>query len=194
MRAEEQTPLPKKSQSKGGTIMKLNETIKRRLPFAAAVIISSLAQGPALMAQNNLFQQSCTDSTLQGDYGFAVSGMKPSSMGGPMETMIGTAMTRFDGSGNLTQTDNIHGSISGYPAPDRPGTGTYTVNPDCTGVMTINAPGSPPLTGRIVVVDNGNEVRVAIVNPLTVMVTSNGRRVTPPLLDGGVFLLSVPGK
>jgi len=38
-------------------------------------------------------------------------------------------MTTFDGNGNLTQTDNIHGSISGYTAPDRQGTGTYSLKP-----------------------------------------------------------------
>ena len=105
-----------------------------------------------------------------------------------MEMIIGTAMTNFDGSGNLSQTDNIHGSIDGFPTPDRPGTGKYSINADCTGTMTINAAGSPPLTARIVVVDNGNEVRAAIVDPVTVMVTSNGRRVAPPSQNGEIIV------
>jgi hypothetical protein len=96
-----------------------------------------------------------------------------------METVVGVAMTNFDGNGNLTQTDNIHGSISGYTTPDRPGTGTYNVNPDCSGTMQLSSPGSPTLTLRIVVVDKGSEVRTAVVAPAPVMVTSNGRRTTP---------------
>jgi len=94
-----------------------------------------------------------------------------------METVVGVALTNFDGNGNLTQTDNIHGSISGFPAPDRAGTGTYSINADCTGTMTLDNAGAPPLTLRIVVVDNGSEVRTAVVSPLAVMVSSNGRRV-----------------
>jgi hypothetical protein len=88
-------------------------------------------------------------------------------------------LTTFDGNGNLTQNDNIHGSISGYTAPDRQGTGTYSLNPDCSGTMQVSSPGSPTLTLRIVVVDRGSEVRTAVVAPAPVMVTSNGRRTTP---------------
>jgi hypothetical protein len=33
--------------------------------------------------------------------------------------------------GNFTQVDNIHGSVTGW-VPNRPGSGTYQVNPDCT--------------------------------------------------------------
>jgi hypothetical protein len=43
--------------------------------------------------------------------------------------------------------------------------------------MTLSSPGSPTLTLAIVVVDNGDEVRTAVVDPPPVMVSSNGRRV-----------------
>lgn len=50
--------------------------------------------------------------------------------------------------------------------------------------MTLSSSGSPTLTLQIVVVDDGNEVRTAVVAPAPVMVTSNGRRVvTRPVLD-----------
>ena len=140
----------------------------------------------------------CTNATLDGDYGFIVTGMRPSAPGGPIEMIVGVAMTHFDGNGNLTQTDNIHGSISGFPAPDRKGTGTYSINADCSGTMTLSNPGAPTLTLRIVVVDNGNEVRAAVVDPTAtvtagspapqVMVTSNGRRVTPRALGRGIIV------
>lgn len=145
---------------------------------------------PAVWAQESPFQNVCTNATLEGDFGFTVTGTRPSAPtpGAPVETIVGVAMTNFDGNGNLTQTDNIHGSVNGFPAPDRKGTGTYTINADCTGTMTLTSPGSPTLTLRIVVVDDGNEVRTAVVDPTAnvrpatpapqVMVTSNGRRVT----------------
>jgi hypothetical protein len=93
----------------------------------------------------------------------------------------------FDGNGNLTQTDNIHGSITGLATPNRAGTGTYTINADCTGTMKLINTDAPPLTVAIVVVDDGSEVRAAVMDPTAivtagttppqVMVTSNSRRV-----------------
>jgi hypothetical protein len=142
---------------------------------------------PAIWAQGGPFQTVCTNATLQGDFGFTITGTRPSSPGGPVETIVGVAMTHFDGNGNLTQTDNIHGSISGAPNPDRPGTGTYSIKSDCTGTMTLSSVGSPTLTLAIVVVDDGNEVRTAVTDPTAivasgatapqVIVMSNGRRV-----------------
>jgi hypothetical protein len=160
--------------------MKLEHNIKRSAQLAGAVVASCLASGQAVIAQNSPFETVCTNATLQGNYGFTVSGMRPTGPGGPVEMIVGTAMTNFDGSGNLTQVDNIHGSLDGFPTPDRPGSGKYSINSDCSGTMTIIAAGSPTLTLRIVVVDNGNEVRAVVVDPVTVMVTSNGRRVAPP--------------
>ena len=156
----------------------------------------------AVWAQNGASQPACSNATLEGSYGFTVTGMRPSGPGGPVETIVGVAMTSFDGNGNLTQTDNIHGSISGFAHPDRPGTGTYTINSDCTGTMTLTSTGAPTLTLRIVVVDDGNEVRTAVVDPTAnvtpgstppqVMVTSNGRRVTGRTPLGGFVFWSKP--
>jgi len=142
----------------------------------------------ALWARDDIYHPACTNATLQGYYGFTITGTRPSAPtpGAAVETIVGVAMTYFDGNGNLTQTDNIHGSITGFPSPDRKGIGTYALNDDCTGTMTLMNEGAPTLTLRIVVVDDGLEVRTAVVNPTAtvtagttppqVMVTSNGRR------------------
>lgn len=150
-------------------------------------LATALLFATAIWAQDGPFQTACTNATLEGDYGFTVTGTRPSAPSGPVETVVGVAMTHFDGNGNFTQTDNIHGSITGLAAPNRQGTGSYTINPDCTGTMKLNNPGSPTLTLAIVVVDDGNEVRAAVMDPTAsviagtsppqVMVTSNGRRV-----------------
>jgi hypothetical protein len=127
----------------------------------------------------------CTDATLHGNYGFTVTGTRPSgptipgSPPPPIEQIVGVALTHFNGDGTFTQTDNIHGSISGYPesAQDRPGSGMYHLEANCSGTMTLKSEGAPvTLTLRIVVVDRGKEVRAAVVAPPPVMVTSNGRR------------------
>lgn len=156
------------------------------MKMTMTMTILLLAAG-AGWAQDYPSEPMCGNGKLSGSYGFVVTGTRPSAPtpGAPIETVVGVAMTQFDGNGNLMQTDNIHGSISGYTAPDRQGTGTYTINPDCTGTMTISSPGSPTLTLSIVVVDDGNEVRTAVVAPPPVMVTSNGRKVWTRVLSGG---------
>lgn len=119
----------------------------------------------------------CSNATLRGDYGFVINGIRPSGPPpAPLEQMIGVAVTHFDGKGNLTQIDNIHGSLSPL-SPDRPGTGTYLIKEDCTGTMTLINTGAPPLELRIVIVDKGKEIRVAVMSPATVLVTSNGRKM-----------------
>lgn len=149
----------------------------------------------AIFAQGSAFETVCTNATLEGDYGFIVTGMRPSAPGGPVEMIVGVALTHFDGNGNLTQTDNIHGSISGLATPNRPGTGSYTINSDCTGTMKLSNTGAPTLTVAIVVVDDGNEVRAAVMDPTAnvqagtsapqVIVTSNGRKVVTRPVSGG---------
>jgi hypothetical protein len=150
-------------------------------------LAAALLSATAIWAQNGPFQAVCTTATIEGDYGFIVTGTRPSAPGGPVETVVGVAMTHFDGNGSFTQTDNIHGSITGLAAPNRQGTGSYTINSDCTGTMKLSNSGSPTLTLAIVIVDDGNEVRAAVMDPTAsvspgtaapqVMVTSNGRRV-----------------
>jgi hypothetical protein len=149
-----------------------------------------LLAASAVGAQSYSYETPCGNDLLAGDYGFTLTGTRPSgpAPGAPIETVVGVAMTHFDGNGNLTQTDNIKGSISGFTTPDRMGSGTYTVNADCSGTMTLSSPGSPTLTLQIVVVDNGNEVRTAVVAPPPVMVTSNGRKVWTRIQVGGFFM------
>jgi hypothetical protein len=91
-------------------------------------------------------------------------------------------MRVFDGDGNFNQVDNVKGAISGWVA-DRPGSGTYTLNADCTGTMTLHITGVPfAIVERVVVVNGGAEYRTAVVQPPAVMVTSTAKRVLPDWL------------
>jgi hypothetical protein len=47
----------------------------------------------------------------------------------------------FDGNGNLTQRDYTGNSVPAEFSPPGQETGTYMVNPDCTGSMVINLNG-----------------------------------------------------
>jgi hypothetical protein len=108
-------------------------------------------------------QGTCSNRTLRGDYGFSIDGQ---ILGGPSPILIrGVALTHFDGDrdGNLSQVDFV--TLNGIPAsPDwRRATGTYDLNPDCTGTMQLDfGGGSPILRLRLVVADRGREIRTVV--------------------------------
>jgi hypothetical protein len=101
----------------------------------------------------------CSNATLGGNYavigdGFVPSGPPPA----PMVPFANMSLMTLDGTGNLTNkiTVSRNGQIS-----QNLDSGTYTVNPDCTGTMAITIP-TPPfqLTFNLVVADmQGNHGR-----------------------------------
>ena len=74
------------------------------------------------------------------------------------------ALTTFDGKGNLTQVD--HYVVAGMPPAEawQPSSGTYTVNANCTGTLTLNVPGNPlsPFNLYFVVIKQGKEIRTVV--------------------------------
>ena len=73
------------------------------------------------------------------------------------------AITMFDGKCGLTQVDFT--TINGVPRWSgwRPVTGSYTVNPDCTGsAELIPSDGSPALKLRLIVVKGGKEIHTVV--------------------------------
>jgi len=103
----------------------------------------------------------CTNHTLHGDYGSAVEGVLLNVPGLPPEAQFrAVVMTHYDGNGNLTTVE--HTVVNGFPLNPGftvAGSGTYTVNPDCTGTEVTNTPNSPvPLNLAFVVVRQGKEI------------------------------------
>jgi hypothetical protein len=118
----------------------------------------------------------CSKETLRGIYGFIVTGVRPTMPGGPQVSIVGTALTTFHGDGTFDQFDNINVNSTEVPfQPDRPGSGTYELKPDCSGTMSLTA-GGVTLELRITVVDHGREVLTAVVTP-HVIVTSDGKKI-----------------
>ncbi|PWT82139.1 MAG: hypothetical protein C5B58_08710 [Acidobacteria bacterium] len=101
----------------------------------------------------------CSNRTLQGSYGFTIDG----TIVGPNIPFRGLALQHYDGHGNITQVDRL---VENGVAPSQewlPGSGTYTVNPDCTGSAVINSQSTPfPIALHFVIVDNGNEIRQVV--------------------------------
>jgi hypothetical protein len=86
--------------------------------------------------------------------------------------MVVAGIRNYDGKGNFTQRDYIGDSLRTRGqtdfAPKGQETGTYTVNPDCTGsdVLNLNVPGTPPPHGVIqvmfVISDGGRHVHEVV--------------------------------
>ena len=102
----------------------------------------------------------CSDRTLKGDYGFALEG----EILGPGLQLRGVVLQHYDGKGNISQVDHI--VTSGQPPMEewRPGSGTYTVNSNCTGSAVIIVPGDPssPVNLHFVVVKDGREIHQVV--------------------------------
>ncbi len=113
----------------------------------------SMAQSEASDAQR--WHKTCSNRTLFGDYGTKLEG----AILGPNLTLRTLVLAHFDGQGNMTSKDYV--VLNGMPPTEewRQLTGTYTVNPDCTGSATVDvASRQPPLKFHFIVVKDGQEI------------------------------------
>ena len=136
--------------------------------ISLVLVTLALAASSAVTAQAG-----CTDLTIKGSYAFTVHGqiLTPN---GPL-LVDGIARTTFDGNGNLTQVDAV--AINGHiPLVWRPGTGTYTVNSDCTGTMTQLGKDELTLHFAILVSQSGNHIHTVVTDP-GFAATSDAERV-----------------
>jgi len=127
----------------------------------------------ALSSKVSAHPNACSNLTIKGTYAFTVHG-QILTPGGPL-FVDGVAKTTFDGYGNLTQVDAV--AVNGNLAEIwRPGTGAYTLNPDCTGMMTIFNQNQPALHLVILVSHSGNLIHTVVADP-GFAVTSDAERV-----------------
>jgi hypothetical protein len=139
----------------------------RNSPFllAVALIVSSPLISHA---------SACSDSTLRGSYAFTIHGSIILPDGSTL-LVDGLAKQTFDGNGNFTQVDAV--AVGGNLPPGwRPGSGTYSVNPDCTGTQTIVIPGNPDVHLQLIVAQSGNTIHQVVIDP-GVAATAEGERV-----------------
>jgi hypothetical protein len=110
----------------------------------------------------------CSIATLQGDYAFSVLSLSP------LNVVVGIG--RFDGKGGFTQIDYPGDRLRTAGTLDfRTGqTGSYSVNPDCTGSQEIdlNVPNVPAGTSHGVihnasVISNGGRSIHGVVAEIT---------------------------
>jgi hypothetical protein len=138
-----------------------NNLISRTMVRAThtTILCFLLASGVSALAQSSDGESGggrCSNRTLNGDYGIALDGTFL-----PSTPFRGVVMQHYDGHGNITQVDHV--VINGMPPAQEwtPGTGTYTVNPDCTGAATLHTPqGTVDL--HFVVVNNGKQINQVV--------------------------------
>jgi hypothetical protein len=128
----------------------------------AVAAVTALGLGIAPMAKAE--GKGCSNATLNGTFAHRASGFEtaPPAIAGPV---AGVGTDTFDGHGGVTSTAtlSLKGNIISVLA-----TGTYNVNPDCTGTYTIqNAGGMTRLV--FVIVDNGNEIQAICIDPGVVL-------------------------
>jgi hypothetical protein len=147
---------------------------------AAAVIVAVGIGGAGVIGANDQDNgkgnsKPCSEATVGGDYGIQIQGTRPAP-GGLTEAVIGIVHRTYDGQGNFTQVSNLKGSITGTN-PDSQSFGTYEVNPDCTGIIRAQPLPGVLIEERMVIVDDGREIRAAVMTPTPVVITSVHQRI-----------------
>jgi hypothetical protein len=79
----------------------------------------------------------------------------PGGQGSPNSPFHGEGLGTFDVAGNFAATFAY--SLNGTGSTDNPYTATYTLNTDCTGLLTAT-PGSGGSNFAFVIVSGGNEI------------------------------------
>jgi hypothetical protein len=140
--------------------------MKRTITPTTLVIVSTVAfaLGIAPRAQADE-HEGCSRATLRGTFGYTSTGTLldtyvPPPLAGPFAEV---GKQTFDGKGKTNATATL--STNGNPATVTV-EGTYTVNPDCTGSMTLHvAPFDSTVHAYFVIDDDRAELRAIVTDP-----------------------------
>jgi hypothetical protein len=117
----------------------------------------------------------CSKATLKGDYAFSVLTIVAAAPVGP-GVVVG--LSTFDGKGGVKQIDfpGNGGTDLDLTAFRTGQTGTYTVNPNCTGFITIDLGPTVGTVTNAFVISNGGQAVHAVIAEFT---APGGASVTP---------------
>src|ERR1700678_2576332 len=149
-----------------------SSTIANTFTIAA---VTALALSIAPTANAQVAQRGCSNASLIGTYAYTGAGtiVSPAAIAGPFAEV---GMQTFDGQGHTTATATASqgGNILQFTI-----TGTYTVNPDCTGTLTLQvAPIGITVPVFIVIDNNWNEFQAIETSP-GVVITRIGHKLYP---------------
>ena len=149
----------------------MRSTFIALLIAAGLAVMAGVALSRQAAAQEARHDEPCDDGTLRGQYGVLVTGVRAI---GPASTeqFVAVGVRTFDGTGQFTDVASFHGAV--LPA-FRGGhvSGTYHVNPDCTGtsIFQLRAP-FPTIESDFVIVDHGRRINEAVMSPQPNIVTA----------------------
>lgn len=105
----------------------------------------------------------CSVNKLHGQYGFKIDGSNVAPAPGKFAAV---GIQTFDGVGNFSATNyiSVDGGVGLFSF-----TGTYTVNSDCTGVMTAHFLGGITSSNYFVLVQDGKQFYTISLDPGSVI-------------------------
>jgi hypothetical protein len=129
-------------------------------------------------AQNeDSFPLTCSSQTIRGSYGISTTGSI--LFGGPVGLVADVGVVTFDGNSGASQTSTV--SLNGTIIHRSSLSGSYTVNPDCTGDLSLVLPaptGTTTSTSQFVIVRNGEELQTIVTGAGRVL-AGNAKRQHP---------------
>ena len=139
--------------------------------FSLAIVVPALCQAQEVPATPvHAHHRGCSVASLKGTYAVRRTGVN-NVVGGPI-AQIGIDIFKGDGTrGFIRSTRSTNGEIQDWA--DFPPSGSYTVDPDCTGSF-FDADGIK--TNNVVVLDGGKRFFLLSVAPDTIT-TEEGERL-----------------
>jgi len=149
----------------------------KRITIAKAFTIAVITALTLSIAPTaNAHDKGCSNATLKGTFAEKDTGFITNPSPAPASLFAGVNLETFDGKGTITATG--FASLDGNGAPQTE-TGTYTVNPDCTGTYEVQiSPGGFTAHAFFVIDDGGNELQIIVTDPGTV-INCIARRLFP---------------
>ena len=159
-------------------LRRVDSARNRWVGTAALGLVTVIAMAGAIDVQPRAAAQAegesrrCSNASLNADYGVLAVGQRalPPFLGGGTEKFVATAMWTFHGDGTfLVQGTGagLHGEVTSIDPAHDGILGTYEVNTNCTGTMQWQPPAPvPPIVHSFVIVDNGRQVKSAVMSPL----------------------------
>jgi hypothetical protein len=135
------------------------KTVLLRSQLAPLLAVSMFYAQSVVAQEQSTGVKECSKTTLSGSFGYSSTGTLldsyvPAPYAGPFGEV---GRQTFDGRGNTsaTATTSSNGNIAPVTVE-----GTYTVNPDCTGSMTLNvSPFDAVVHADFVIDDDGAQLR-----------------------------------
>ena len=140
--------------------------------LAAAIVLPALSGAAWAGGSDDL---GCSNATLKGAYAFSVLTIAAAA---PLGPGVVVGLGTFDGRGGFEQIDfpGNGGTDLGLTAFRTGQTGSYTVNPNCTGFMTINLGATVGVTENAFVISNAGRAVHAVIAGFT---APDGTLATP---------------